>query len=91
MPQVHGHFIYYPGSITRLVHRLAANGIHSRQQLLDKYDVDTRSYEAIKGVGPVLSELLVWLRGSTIDKWRELTGLPAFDDPDLEAGSKTGG
>ena len=79
---------YHPGSITRLVSVLKANGINTRQDLMERYDVDARSYEAIKGVGPVLSGLLVWLRGKTIEDWRRLTGLPAFNDPALEDGSK---
>jgi hypothetical protein len=88
MPTVHGHFIYHPGSIKRLVHILAANGVHSREDLMERYDVDARSYEALKGVGPKLSELLIWLRGKSINEWRELTGLDAFNNPKEEAASK---
>lgn len=83
---------YYPGSVTRLVNILAANGIKSRQDLMQKYDVDAtaKQYEGIKGVGPVLAELLVWLRGSSIDDWRRLTGTPAFNDPNIEHHHKSG-
>jgi hypothetical protein len=91
MPEIHGHFAYHEGSITRLVNILKSYGIESRQDLLSDYDVGAtaRQYEGIKGIGPVLSELLVWLRGQSIDKWRELTGLPAFNhepEPHSHAG-----
>ena len=76
---------YYPpysGNITRLVNVLKANGIESRQDLLERFDVDAtaRQYALLKHVGPVLSELLVWLRGLSIDDWRRYTGMRAFND-----------
>ena len=72
--------IYHQGSITRLVTILADNDIHSRADLLERFDVGAtaRQYAGLKGIGAVLSELLVWLRGESINKWVELTGLPAF-------------
>lgn len=72
--------IYHPGTVTRLVHLLDKNGVHSRQDLMEKFDVDTADYSALKGVGPVMSKLLVDLRGKDIDDWVRITGLPAFNE-----------
>ena len=73
--------IYHQGSITRLVTILEDNGIHSRADLLERFDVGAtaKQYAGLKGIGPVLSELLVWLRGKSINEWVELTGLKAFN------------
>lgn len=81
---------FYPSSITRLVNILEDNGIKSRQDLLEKYDVDAtaKQYQGLKHVGPVLAELLVWLRGKSINDWRRLTGIKVFNDPNLESNSK---
>jgi hypothetical protein len=80
-----------PGEITKTVNELKDEGITSREQLLAKYDVDApaRLFELIKGIGPERAAIVVWLRGKTIEEWRELTGLPAFSDPGVEAKSLT--
>ena len=70
---------YTQAEVTRVVNILKEYGVKSRQDLMEKFDVDTRSYEAIKGIGEKRSALLVWLRGQTIEDWERITGLPGFN------------
>ena len=79
----HDYYLFYPGSITRLMHILEENGIASREDLLTRFDVDATAeqYAGIKGIGPRLSELLVRLRGKSPDEWVKMTGTPTFNEP----------
>jgi hypothetical protein len=79
------------GTITRTVNYLVNElGIHSREDLMKKFDDHATAGQLIglEGIGPEIADDIVWLRGKSITGWRELTGLPAFNDPKEEAASK---
>lgn len=76
-----GTFFWYAATLTSVLHYFASIGINSREDFLNRFDVDAtpKQFELAKGIGPAKAELIVHLRGMSIDRWREVTGLPAFN------------
>lgn len=82
MPWIHGHFSYKPQSLTKVLHYFTRElGIASREDLMALVDdhATEKQFELFDGIGPAFAEIIVWLRGLTIEEWEAKTGLQAFN------------